>query len=173
MSFRNNLSRQALPSVALAKWGYDVQVSNYWVTVADCVIANGNYSPTWRVGAPNSNGDILGVQFPDPAGTPADPRPTLYVHGVLDVASNFVQYVSTNANHTFPASLFLTNPPSFWGSTPWPAIGVDVAGYTNAIPAQLNTNLVFTIPGLYTNTASGSSNSVPSPPSQLQVTPLN
>jgi hypothetical protein len=175
MGFRNNLSRQSLPSVYLAKWGYDVQVSNYWVTVADCVIANCGYSPTWRVGAPNANGDIIGVQFPDPAGTPADPRPTLYVHGVLDLQSNLVQWVSTNANHTFPASLFLTNPPSFWGSTPWPAIGVDVAGYTNAIPAQLNiTNVVFTIPVLYTNPPSGSSSgNAPSPPSQLQVTPLN
>ena len=140
--FRNYMSRQALPPVAYGRWGYDIQVSNYWVSVVAGVIGNVNYSPTWREGAPNANGDIMGVQFPNPAGTPADPGATLYTDGVIDLQSNLVE-LANNATAalpygglTYPASLWLTAAPSFWGSAPWPAIGPDVPGYTSVIPAQ-------------------------------------
>jgi len=140
--FRNYMSRQGLPSVSLGRWGYDVQVSNYWVSVVAGVIGNVNYSPTWRVGAPNANGDYMGYQFPNPAGTPADPGATLYVDGVVDIQSNVVQVATGNAyplpysGLSYPPSLWLTTTPSFWGSTPWPAIGPDVSGYASTIPAQ-------------------------------------
>lgn len=176
MSFRNNMTRSSYPTVSVGKWGYDIQVSNYWISVVGSVLNNVGYNPTWRVGAPDANGDYPypGPQgngmdaFVNPAGTPADPAPTLYVHGVVDLQSNVVTWVSTNLDHTLPPSLFLNTAPAFWTvGLPWPAIGPDVIGYTNIIPAQTLT-LTWASPSTTVTNNPPGTNSV-APPTQLKV----
>jgi len=41
------------------------------------------------------------------------------------------------ADQTLPASLYLADKPSWFGSVAWPAIGPDVSGMSNKLPAQL------------------------------------
>jgi hypothetical protein len=38
---------------------------------------------------------------------------------------------------SLPASLYLADKPSWFGSVAWPAIGPDVSGMSNKLPAQL------------------------------------
>lgn len=62
---------------------------------------------------------------------------TLLRHGNFDYVTNTVVWDAAIPNHDLPASLYLSDRPAWWcQETPWPAIGPDVAGYTNAIPAQ-------------------------------------
>jgi hypothetical protein len=62
--------------------------------------------------------------------------PSLLRHGNFDYVTNSVKWDSGNADRSIPASLFRRNAPFFWEKTPWPAIGPDVAGYYNKIPAE-------------------------------------
>jgi hypothetical protein len=144
MSFRNNMTRASIPAVNEGQWGYDIQTSNYWISVVGSVMNNVSYSPTWRVGAPDNNGDYpdppggFSSLFASPVGTPADPAPTLYLHGVLDLQSNVFTWASSNADHTLPNSLWLNVKPLFLTNYVWPGIGPDISGYTNVIPALGN-----------------------------------
>jgi len=82
---------------------------------------------------------------------------TLFRWGNYDVATGTVRwnasevptaatpYVNGNpvpASQSLPASFYLSSKPSWWGTTPWPAIGPEVTGGTGpgghsyAIPAQ-------------------------------------
>ena len=48
-----------------------------------------------------------------------------------EVPSGLSQYANpVPSSQTLPASFYLSAKPSWWGSTPWPAIGPDVAGGT-------------------------------------------
>jgi hypothetical protein len=87
-----------------------------------------------------SNGDS------DAAGNDHAVFTTLFRHMNFDYATNSVKHCDDAgepgcqggpAGTTLPASLYRESPPSWWGTTPWPAIGPDVAGYENKIPAQL------------------------------------
>src|SRR5204863_2832732 len=40
------------------------------------------------------------------------------------------------SQQTLPASFYLNSKPAFLGSTPWPPIGPDVAGFVNTLPAR-------------------------------------
>jgi len=143
--FRNNLTRTSHLNTTVSGWGYDIQVRNYQVSIVGTVLDNTGYSPTWRVGAPDGNGNNPGSGAPgsdtfvDPTGTPADPAPSMYLHGVLDLQSNVLVWASTNADHGLPSSLWLGGRPAFMTANyVWPATGPDVAGYTNPIPAFVN-----------------------------------
>ena len=68
-----------------------------------------------------------------------DPRPaaTLLRHGNYDYVTNSVIWDPAIPEHDLPASLYRSAAPEWWcQETPWPAIGPDVAGYTNDIPAK-------------------------------------
>jgi hypothetical protein len=143
--FRNNLTRISHLNTTVSGWGYDIQVRNYQVSIVGTVLNNTGYSPTWRVGAPDGNGNFPGTGVPgsntfiDPTGTPADPAPSLYLHGVLDLQSNVTVWASSNADHSLPNSLWLGVQPAFITTNyVWPATGPDVIGYTNPIPAAVN-----------------------------------
>jgi len=67
---------------------------------------------------------------------------TAFLHGNYDTASKSVFWdIGRTVSHTLPASLYLNSKPSWFGSTPWPPIGPDVAqgmdasGHVYAIPA--------------------------------------
>jgi len=86
---------------------------------------------------------------------------------------------------TFPASFFLSSRPSWWVSSPWPAIGPDVTGgdisgtggYANLNPAA---NCYLNVMGGATNGSSGAPSynpsacypdpSLPAPPTNVRVT---
>jgi len=171
MSFRNNLTRVGVPAVQYGRWGYDIQTSNYWVSVIGSILQSVGYHPSWRVGAPNANGDYPSTGFPIPA-PPADPALTLYLDGNVDLESNLPP-VWAGADHTLPPSLFLTSAPAFFqgAGIAWPPIGPDVSGYANSLPAQ---NIVPAASGAgggatpSTNSPTGS-NTVPTPPTQLKA----
>jgi hypothetical protein len=58
------------------------------------------------------------------------------LHG--NVLNGTVQWDQSVSDHGFSASLYLTSKPAWWcGNIPWPAIGPDVTGLTNDIPAKL------------------------------------
>ena len=62
---------------------------------------------------------------------------TLLRHGNYDYVTNSVKWDPGIPDHDLPASLYRSGAPEWWcQETPWPAIGPDVAGYTNDIPAK-------------------------------------
>jgi hypothetical protein len=58
-----------------------------------------------------------------PTAKPYDPRvvSTLLRHGNYDYVSNATVWDPSIANHTLPASLYLSTKPAWWGANPWPA----------------------------------------------------
>jgi hypothetical protein len=62
---------------------------------------------------------------------------TLLRHGNFDYVTNSVIWDPAIPNHDLPDSLYLNQVPGWWcQETPWPAIGPDVAGLVNDIPAK-------------------------------------
>lgn len=107
-------------AVTIYRLGYP-NPGNYW------------YSKT----NPPSDGDAGGRDF--------RVKETLYRWGNFDYQNNATRWeasevpsdVAIPADHYLPASLYLSSKPAWWGNTPWPAIGPDVAGLVNKIPAQV------------------------------------
>jgi hypothetical protein len=67
----------------------------------------------------------------------ADPKvlSTVLRGGNYDYLTNSVHWESISSQ-PLPKSMYLSGKPAFFGSTPWPPIGPDVAGYVNKIPAR-------------------------------------
>ena len=67
----------------------------------------------------------------------ADPNTlsTLIRGGNYDYLTNSTHWENLTAQ-AIPNSFYLAAKPCFFGSTPWPAVGPDVAGYSNDIPAK-------------------------------------
>ena len=64
-------------------------------------------------------------------------KDTLLRHGNWDSVTNSVIWDPAIADHSLPASLYLSAKPSWWGTLPWPAIGPDLTPMAGKIPAQL------------------------------------
>jgi hypothetical protein len=60
---------------------------------------------------------------------------TLLRGGNYDYLTNSTHWENVSEQR-LPSSLYLNNKPAFFGSTPWPPIGPDVAGFTSTIPAK-------------------------------------
>ena len=58
-------------------------------------------------------------------------------HGNFDYANNAVVWDGSISSHSIPSSLYLTLKPAWMGSYVWPAIGPDVSGYAQPIPAAV------------------------------------
>jgi PKD repeat protein len=63
-------------------------------------------------------------------------KATLIRHGNYDYVNQAVLWESSIANHVLPTSLYLQSAPSWYGAHAFPAIGPDVAGYTQNTPAS-------------------------------------
>jgi hypothetical protein len=63
-------------------------------------------------------------------------KATLLRHGNYDYVSNATLWDSTIADHTLPASLYLSAKPAFFGTRAWPPIGPDLTPMVSPIPAQ-------------------------------------
>lgn len=84
----------------------------------------------FKLGYANNSGSTSG----------SDPQiaATMLRHGNWDAVTNSVKWDASIAVQTMPPSLTYSQKPAFWGSSPWPAFGPDVAtSLTNKIPAQL------------------------------------
>jgi hypothetical protein len=57
---------------------------------------------------------------------------TSFVHGLYNNVDGSTTWAS-GVTRSLPSSLYLSGKPSWWGSTPWPAIGPDITG--GALPA--------------------------------------
>jgi hypothetical protein len=78
-------------------------------------------------------------------------RATLLRHGNWDSVTNNTVWDQTIPDRTIPQSLYLSGKPSWWGSSPWPAIGPDLSPMAGQIPAMQRlpappTNLHVVIP---------------------------
>lgn len=74
----------------------------------------------------------------DPQGNDPLVKSTMYRHGNFDYVTNTVNWDNTNSNHTLPGSFYHATRPTWWPTcTAWPAIGPDVSGYVQPIPAKL------------------------------------
>jgi hypothetical protein len=128
----NDSATSANAAIALAK-------KNTYYNVVGCVLGTAGKSNRYEVasGQTWNNEDraiwLLGVtcEVEGP-----EVLPTLLRHGNFDYVTNSVTWDSTITDHAVPASLFRQNAPYFWEKTPWPAIGPDVAGHYNKIPAE-------------------------------------
>jgi Concanavalin A-like lectin/glucanases superfamily/Pectate lyase superfamily protein/Divergent InlB B-repeat domain len=177
VGFRLDLTRVSHLNTAVKGWGYDIQIYNFSTSLVGSVLNAVGYNPSWRVGAPDGNGNYPstnssqwadnggGNYFPDPTGTAKDPAPTLYLHGVVDLESNVTYWAATNTDHTLPNSLWLATKPLIMGTNyAWPGNGPDISGYTNTLPAFNNffgadalTNIVMQIYSLIVTNGMGSS----------------
>ena len=78
------------------------------------------------------------------ANTPWNSYSTRFYHGTYNAIDSSTTWDAGQANHTLPSSFYLATKPSWWGSSPWPAIGSDISGgsvasvggHVNTIPAQ-------------------------------------
>ena len=65
---------------------------------------------------------------------------TILRHGNWDSVTRGVLWESGISDRTIPPSLYLTGKPSWWGSSPWPAIGSDLNPTVGRIPAEIRHN---------------------------------
>lgn len=70
--------------------------------------------------------------------TPGDPAvvTTLYRHGNWDSVNNSTLWDESNADHSIPASLYLSSKPAFFGSYAWPSVGPDLSPMIGTLPAK-------------------------------------
>ena len=133
LGWQNDSATSANAAIALAK-------KNTYYNIVGCVLGTAGKSNRYEVNAGQTwdNADrsiwLLGVtcEVEGP-----EVLPSLFRHGNFDYITNSVKWDSTVSDHTLPPSLYLQSAPSFWGKTPWPAIGPDIDGYCKKIPAQL------------------------------------
>ena len=119
----------------------EIAAKNYYMNVVGSVLGTPGKSNRYEVlpGQPYDDwsdyviwtlGVGSGVDDPNVANT-------LLRHGNFDYVTNSVIWDPTIPNHDLPDSLYLSQVPGWWcQETPWPAIGPDVAGLVNDIPAK-------------------------------------
>lgn len=120
----------------------EFQYRNTSMTVVGCVLGTNGQSDVYEVAFPQpAPVDLkpiwrLGYGGPNDAGDP-NVKATLLRHGNWDSVTNNVVWDPSISDHKLPASLYRSSKPAWWGNLPWPAIGPDVPGMTNKIPAQV------------------------------------
>jgi len=88
----------------------------------------------------------------------ANVEATLLRHGNFDYVSRSVVWAPNIPERVLPASLYLTQKPTWWGPLPWPPFGPDLNPIVNKLPAQVRFGSIL----------AGSTK--PAPPLNLRVT---
>lgn len=110
-----------------------------WTYAADVGNTANSRPFVWRLGFVGAGDSTLGLDSAVVTNT--------FRHGNFDFANSSVVDWQVGHDTTLPASLYLSAKPAWWGALAWPAIGPDVPGLTNAIPAQARfLNTVVTMP---------------------------
>ena len=68
---------------------------------------------------------------------PNDVTPTILRHGNYDYVTHSIVWDPAISGRGFPASLYLTAKPAFFGSLAWPAFGPDLIPMVGTIPAKV------------------------------------
>ncbi len=84
----------------------------------------------YRLGFTDANDNSL-------AGNDTTVTATILRHGNWDSVTGGVLWDPNIADHTMPASLYLTGKPAWWGNLPWPAVGGDLSPTVSRIPAEV------------------------------------
>ncbi|MBR9677354.1 PGF-pre-PGF domain-containing protein [Candidatus Woesearchaeota archaeon] len=155
MVFRNWINREHLIDWGVLNVGYgrnslNIQAtSTYWSIVGnvlgfpemdgvyqytpaqepDCYSDSSPSAISWGSNSASSGNDCVNA-----------PYATRYVHQNYDYVNNgiFNDSSSSGDNTNLPTSLYLSSKPDWWcQETPWPAIGPDVSGYINDLPAKI------------------------------------
>lgn len=168
-AFRNYATGKSLGEATTIKYALRAacaDFTNRYENVLGCVLnapgVTGAYDPS-NIGTWGTQTFVWLLGYQPQGGystaTPSDPlvASTLLRHGNYDYITRATHWDSTITNQVLPASLYLPGKPAWWDATPWPPIGPDVAGYTNAIPAFKR--------------FAGISTSKPTPPANLRVVP--
>jgi hypothetical protein len=137
--FRNHVDRLT-SRAAYGLWAVDIEENNYYENLVGNVLCHDGCSGTYEYGEGGSKVSVykLGYQSPGDGSLPVDAQvvATLLRHGNYDYVTQTTVWDATITNHDLPASLYLSGKPVWFGTTPWPAIGPDVDGLVNKIPAQ-------------------------------------
>jgi hypothetical protein len=83
----------------------------------------------YRLGFTDANDNAI-------SGNDTQVTSTILRHGNWDSVTRGVLWDSGIADHTIPASLYLTAKPAWWGNLAWPAVGPDLSPTESMIPAQ-------------------------------------
>jgi hypothetical protein len=89
-----------------------------------------------------ANGSTLGAIFDFGANGKSDVSFTsLWLHGNYDTVNKSVQWSSTIATRTLPASLYLATQPAWWPTgTAWPWVGPELSPTVGTLPAKARSN---------------------------------
>jgi PKD repeat protein len=93
----------------------------------------------YRLGYPDMGSRSFNGSGANPSNSNAydtNVKDTLIRHGNFDTVNNAVVWDPAKSNHVLPASLYLTSTPAWFGALGLPAIGPDVTGYAQDIPAS-------------------------------------
>jgi len=121
----------------------ELQYKCTFMNVVGCVLGTLDRSDTYESAYPASGDNVLkniwrlGYGGPSWAGD-TTVRATLLRDRNYDYVTKKTDTDSRITAATLPPSLYLSSKPAWWGNTPWPPIGPDVAGLVNKIPAQLH-----------------------------------
>ncbi len=120
----------------------EFQYKNTYMMVIGCVLGTKGQSSTYQVAYPQpASSELKTIWRLGYGGRNGDGDPnvqaTLLRHGNWDSVTNDTVWDPNISDRTLPASLYRSEKPSWWEDRPWPAIGPDVPGMTNKIPAQV------------------------------------
>jgi hypothetical protein len=119
----------------------ELDVKSTYMNVIGSVLGTAGKSNRYEVLPGQSYNDyrekviwVLGLGSQDQGETVVE---TLLRHGNYDYVTHSVVWDPAISTHDIPDSLYLNEKPDWWcQETPWPAIGPDVDGYYQAIPAE-------------------------------------
>ena len=139
--FRSQMMGWQSDTITTRNNAIELAAKNTYYNVVGSVLGTAGKSNRYEVlpGQPYDDGQenviwVLGVGsgMNDP-----NVAATLLRHGNYDNVTHSVVWDPAVANQNLPDSLYLSGMPDWWcKETPWPAIGPDVAGYAQDIPAK-------------------------------------
>ncbi len=139
--FRSQMKGWQSETITTRNNAIEFAAKNTYMTVVGSVLGTPGKSNRYEVLPGQSYNDwseraiwVLGVGS---GVNDASVAATLLRHGNFDYVTNSVVWDAAIADHNLPDSLYLSRMPAWWcREIPWPAIGPDVIGYTNDIPAK-------------------------------------
>lgn len=157
-------------------WGFvavEIDRMQHFFSLVGNVLGNPNLHTNWNNatvlptgcnwGSSRSNPTVYGLGCVSQGGSyDAAVRGTLILHGNYDYKTKGVAHWDGGSAHGIRPSMYYSGKPSFFGGCAWPAIGPDVSGLTNMIPARAR------FEGLDACN-SDSTPTLPEPPTNLQT----
>jgi len=146
--FRNNVDRQHASFTHTGNLGSVVfAANNRYMNVVGNVLGRPGDDAIGGAVYEQTSGNCLGTVAVFKLGYPSNcavdkivdtkVASTILRHGNFDYVGKAVVWDPGIAEQKLPPSLYLGKKPSWWGAAPFPAIGPDVNGYVNEIPAKV------------------------------------